>query len=418
MTPLEIVLFVLLLATLVAVFALLRERYRLSGERDVARARLEATMADEQRLKESFESLAGKALATSSSQFLALAEQKLAAKETSALSEMDKRKKTFEELVGPIADALKKTDAKLGELEKERGQAYAGLLSQVRTMSETNAKVREEANKLVQALSKPVVRGRYGEVQLQRVAELAGMRAYCDFGTQESMRDQEGRLLRPDMVVRLPNERVIAVDAKTNIEFYLAALQAGTPEEAEAALVRFATHVADQAVSLSKKGYWKEFTDSPEFVVMFVPGDQFVDAALERRPDLIDVAAQHNVVLASPSTLIGLLRAVHVGWREKKLSDSARELFTLGRELHERVAVALDHADRVGDGLKKAVESYNRFVASVDTRLIPSLRKIEEHGVKSASDVVELTPVEGSVRRSGALPAPAEPAAEAPIAEA
>ena len=395
----QVVIGVLVLALAGAVYALVQMR----AQRDLARARLTDAEAGQARLRESFQALANDALQQNSAQFLQLAEQKLSAREATAVGEMDKRRAAVDQMLAPIGEALKKTQEELRQIEKSRGEAYAGLRQQVSTMQQANAELSKETQRLVQALSKPTVRGRYGEVQLQRVAELAGMQAYCDFATQEGVRDSSGKLQKPDMVVKLPSERVIAVDAKTNLDAYLEALKATTPEQAEQHLQRFANHVVEQAQALGRKGYWAQF-DSPEFTVMFVPGDQFVDAALERRPDLIEIAARANVVLASPSTLIGLLRAVHLGWREKSFSESARELQELGKQLLDRFSTALGHADKVGTSLRRAVDDYNAFVGSVDTRVIPTLRKFEESGAKGKEAIVELKPVEGGQRRLASAP--------------
>jgi DNA recombination protein RmuC len=402
MTPLEIALLLTLVGAGVAGMWLLRERYRLAAERELARRRLDDAKADETRMRESFRALAAETLQASSAQFLQLAERTLAARESKAVAEMDKRQSAVDQLVKPIEAALKRTEGELRKLERERTKAYAGLKAQVKGIAATNAELSRETGKLARALGKPNVRGRYGEIQLQRVAELAGMQEYCDFALQAKVRDEEGRLKRPDMVVRLPNERVLAVDAKTSLEAYVEALDESTPEKQKALLRRFADHVARQATELSKKAYWRDFTESPEFVVMFVPGDQFVDAALKHRPDLIELCAQKNVILASPSTLIGLLRAVHVGWHEKRLSDSARELFELGKELHERAARAMLHAEQLGSSLDQTLQRYNKFVASVDRRLIPTLRKFEERGVRVGEPVHELRPIEGTVRPASA----------------
>jgi DNA recombination protein RmuC len=202
----------------------------------------------------------------------------------------------------------------------------------------------------------------------------------------------------------MPNGRALAIDAKTNIEAYLDAIEASDPDEAQRQLDRFARHVAEQAEALAKKDYWSSIDGCFDFVVMFVPGDQFIDAALERRPQLLDLAAQRGVILASPSTLIGLLRAVYLGWREKSLSDSARELFELGKELHERAATALGYAAEVGKAISRSQELYNRFVGSVDARLMPTLRRFEERGAASARELPQLSAVEGVTREMQSLP--------------
>ncbi|MEL7473420.1 MAG: DNA recombination protein RmuC [Planctomycetota bacterium] len=335
-----------------------------------------------ERQDEQFQAASAKALKEANEAFLKLAEQRLKTGVAEADRAMDEKRAAFNKLIEPIQQTLSKTGERLEKYEDRRAESFAKLAQQINDIGAANSQLRDETGKLVKALSKPEVRGRYGEIQLRRVAELAGMTAYCDFSEQSSTRDSDGQLLRPDMVVRLPNDRRLAVDAKTNTYAYVEAVSAETPEAREKHLERFARHVADQAKKLSQKSYWSELDHSPEFVVMFVPGDHFLDAALERRPDLIELAAQLNIVLATPSTLIGLLRAVHVGWREKSLADDADELFKLGRELHERAAVAFGHANKLGDTLRKAVEHYNKFTGSVDSRLMPTLKKFEETGAK------------------------------------
>jgi len=363
------------------------ERQRLAHETELDRRLAEAQV----RFRALFDASAATALSRSSEQFLKLAEKSFAESREKTTAAVDAR-------VKPIDETLRKTGETLGIIEKSRLDAQARLEQQIRSLGEMGALLTNRTDNLIKALRKPQVRGRYGEIQLQRVAELAGLRSYCDFSTQESARAQDGRLLRPDMVVRLPNGRTLAVDAKTNIEAYLDAIESENPEDAERNLDRFARHVADQAEALAKKEYWGSIEGAFEFVVMFVPGDQFIDAALQRRPDLLDLAAQKNVILASPSTLIGLLRAVHLGWREKSLSDNARELFKLGSELHERAAVALEFAGKVGLAIGQAQQRYNDFVGSVDARLMPTLRRFEEHGASSSKPLIDPAPVEGVTR--------------------
>ena len=395
MDALTIFFLVLSVVGLAASAWLLRDRYRLIAERELARARLQ----DEDRSRTSFQALAAEALRNSNAEFLNLAKETLSARQSEAQAEMDQRRSALDGLIAPIKDAIKRTHLEL----KEVGKEHAGLRQQVKQMTRSNRELRSETGKLTQALRKPNVRGRYGEIQLERVVELAGMRSYCDFRVQENLRDPEGRLQKPDLVVRLPNERVLAVDAKTSIDGYLDALDAETPEEAEALLDRYAENVLVQVQRLAKRQYWSQFDASPEFVVMFVPGDQLIDAALERRPNLLELAAEENVILASPSTLIGLLRAVHVGWREKNLTDSAEELFELGRELHKRAATVLERASKVGQAIDSARRNYNEFVGSVQGRLLPALRKFEERDARSSKELEELTPVEGEARRLQSL---------------
>ncbi len=356
----------------------------LGRERDA----LEKKIADlNKQASDVFERLATEALDKSQQRMLERARGMWEAQKKEGEAELDKRKTAVEELVKPIGETLRETRERLTRLDE-----------QVRQAGEASGALREEASKLVRALSRPEVRGRYGEIQLRRVAELAGMTAYCDFAEQASATDEDGRRLRPDMVVLLPNERKIAVDAKTPTDAYMRAVEASTPEEAEACLERFAGHVEEQVRALSGKRYWAQFDGSPEFVVMFVPGDQFVDAALARRPELLERAAQANVILASPSTLIGLLRAVAVGWREHRLAEEAQRLLELGRELHQRAATAFEHVDALGAAIRRSAEKYNDFVGSVDRMLLPHLKKFEDAGVKGKKELPALPEVDVRVR--------------------
>lgn len=379
--------------------AALRERLQSEARaRDEYRTELERRLAEAQRtFREAIDASAGKALGQTSEELRKWAKATFEAEQAAARQAIDAK-------VKPIDDTLKETRKKLQDIESERIAAYERLATQLRQAGEASAALHKETSNLVAALRKPQVRGRYGEVQLRRVAELAGMRDYCDFDEQSSTNAGDGARLRPDMIVRLPNERCVVVDAKTNIEAYLDAIDSSDPAEAERHLDRFARHVSDQAAALSKKGYWTEFDGAADFVVMFIPGDQFIDAALQRRPDLMDLAWQQRIILASPSTLIGLLRAVHVGWREKRLSDQANELFQLGRELHKRAAVAFEHLDSLGDAIRKSADRYNAVVGSVERQLTPTLRRFEDAGAKSEKELSTLPPIETAIREPRSLP--------------
>lgn len=338
--------------------------------------------ADRAQLKESFKSLAGDVLRASSEDFLKLAGERFKSQQQASENELEKRKAAVEQLVRPIGETLRKTEERL-----------IALTQQVMDSREAGAALREETARLVRALSRPEVRGQYGEIQLRRVAELAGMTAYCDFAEQVSTRDDDGRLQRPDMVVRLPNERVLAVDAKTNTFAYIEAVNAANEQEREAHLERFAKHVAEQARKLADKRYWSLWDGSPEFVVMFVPGDHFIDAALSRRPELLDEAAQRGVILASPATLIGLLKAVAVGWREHRVAEEARALLEMGRELHERASKVSELLASLGRDLERATGRYNELIGSYESRFMRTLRKFEALGVKSGKEIPELSEI-------------------------
>lgn len=341
----------------------------------------------EERFTAAFKGLTADALKMGREEFLAQAKPVFEA-----------AKKEQAELVRPLGEGLAATREKLEAIEKARAEAFARLNQHIESVSGASGQLREETARLTRALSRPEIRGQYGEIQLRRVAELAGMASYCDFCEQASVRDSDGNLLRPDMIVSLPNSRVIAVDAKCNTYAYLEAVNAKDDVERDGHLERFARHVAEQAKKLADKKYWTQWEGSPEFVVMFVPGDHFVDAALQRRPELIDMAAQSGVILATPSTLIGLLRAVAVGWREHRLAEEAQELFALGSELHERAATAFKYVNDLGTSLRQSVERYNRLVGSIDSRMVPTLRKFEEAGARSGKELAEASGVDATPR--------------------
>ncbi|MEM9082035.1 MAG: DNA recombination protein RmuC [Planctomycetota bacterium] len=384
-----------------AISARLEEMQRRHEEkvRDLESHNRDQSERDEQRVKaineqyqEKLEALTAKALKESGDQFLKLAGERFAKHEQAAKEELGKRHKAIDELVKPVAETLGKTR-----------EGLIGLHEQVRAMREGNATLSEEARRLTQALSKPQVRGAYGEIQLRRVVELAGMTNYCDFDEQTSVRTDEGDVLRPDLVVKLPNGRTIVVDAKANIEPYMQAVESRDESEQTEQMDRFARGVLDQAKKLSKKEYAANVDEAFDFVVMFIPGDQFIDAALEREPKLLELAGEHGVLLASPSTLIGLLRAVAVGWREKDLSDQAEELFELGRELHARMGKAFEHMNAVGRSISQAASNYNKLVGSVDARVMPQLQRFEDAGAKSSQALPEVKMVDGEVRESAKL---------------
>lgn len=370
------------------VLALSEEKATLAARLDAAEKRHQELVADEQRMKAQFEALSAKTIRESQETLGRVLAERLKAADEKTKGEDEQRRLAVEAMVKPIKETLSKTSEQITQLDER-----------VKASSASNESLKEETARLTRALSRPEIRGQYGEIQLRRVAELAGMTSYCDFSEQFSQRDEDGQLLRPDMVVTLPNDRVIVVDAKANINAYIEAVNAPTDADREMHLDRFARHTAEQVKKLSDKKYWSLFDGkSAEFVVMFVPGDHFIDAALARRPELLDDAAQRGVILASPSTLIGLLRAVAVGWREQALTEQAAALFELGKELHERASTAFEHAESLGKAIKASVERYNRLVGSIDTRMMPTLRKFEDAGAKSSKALVEAKAVEGEVR--------------------
>lgn len=370
------------------VTALSVEQAKLVERLDAGAKLIEEFKANREQVMQQFEALGSRTLKSNQEALGKFITERLKDADSLSQAELDKRKQAIEAMVKPISETLHKTREQITQLDER-----------VKASSASNDSLKEETARLTKALSRPEVRGQYGEIQLRRVAELAGMTSYCDFSEQFSQRDDQGNLQRPDMVVTLPNNRVIVVDAKANINAYIEAVNAPTDEKREEQMQRFARHTFEQVKKLADKKYWSMFDGkSAEFVVMFVPGDHFIDAALSRRPDLLDVAAQQGVILASPSTLIGLLRAVAVGWREHALTEQAAELFELGKELHDRAATAFEHAGKLGDSIRQSVERYNRLVGSIDSRMVPTLRKFEDAGAKSGKSLDTPKRVDGTPR--------------------
>jgi len=389
--------------------AALEAAAQMSAERlaSVEKARLqieEHVKTAEVKFADVFKSLASETLRGSTGEFLKLAGEKLTSVATQSQAEMDKRKQAIDELIKPIGEAITKTDVTLKGMELVRVGSYESLMEQVRTLTVSQHELRTETSKLAKALSGTQGKGRYGEVQLERVAELAGMIEHCDFKRQTAQEREEGeRGKRPDMTVLMANGRSIAVDAKVNIQGYLDALDAATPEAAAEHLDKFAKAMGQQAKELSKK----EYVSSAEFVVMFVPSERFIEAALMRQPSLFEDAMKHNVILAGPATLIGLLRVVAVGFQEQRVSRDAAKLGELAKELHRRFARTIDLVSDVGEAAEKTVKRYNELVGSIEGRLMPKLREFELTGGQSEkviTDVGAVTEVARQIDKSAARP--------------
>jgi DNA recombination protein RmuC len=352
----------------------------------------------EQRLGHAFRALAAEALAANNSGFLSLAAEKLGAARRESDATLEARQKAIEGLLRPVADSLSRVDAKIQEIEKERGHAYGHLTALVGSLSTTQDKLMLETSNLVRALRAPAVRGRWGEIQLKRVVELAGMVEHCDFAEQVTLDGQDGRL-RPDLIVNLPNGRHVVVDAKVPLEAYLRAVEAAADDaERRAELVRHAEQVRAHVLRLSSKGYWNELATTPDFVVMFLPSESIFSAALEEDPGLLEQGVSSRVLIATPTTLIALLRAVHYGWRQERLADNAQAISSQGRILHERLATLFDHVGKVGLGLERATEAYNAAVGSFDRMVRPAVRKLEELGASSKRTIGEPEPIEARPR--------------------
>jgi DNA recombination protein RmuC len=355
---------------------------------------------------DAFKVISADALAKNNQSFLELARATLEAQQAAALAsaktDLDKRQLAIGELVAPVKTSLEKFEQQIQGIEKSRVDAYATLTEQVRAMAEAQGALRTETGNLVKALRAPQTRGRWGELQLKRVVEMAGMLDHCDFFEQESTTTEDGRL-RPDMIVKLPGGKNIVVDAKAPLAAYLEALEASDEEEKKRKLFDHARQVRDHLKKLGQKAYWEQFQPSPDFVVLFLPGEMFYSAALEADPSLIEAGVDARVILATPTTLIALLRAVAYGWTQQALTENAERISLLGRELYDRLATVADHWGRVGKNLGEAVGAYNDSVASMERRVLVSARKFRE--LKVAGDdkeIRDLNPVEALPRAAQA----------------
>lgn len=346
-----------------------------------------------QELMGSFQALSGEALKQNNEAFLKLAAVSFEALQVKAEGELAQRQQAIDGLVRPLHESLQRYDEQMRLLEQSRQSAYGGLDQHLKSLAESHQRLQQETGNLVKALRSPTVRGQWGEITLKRVAELAGMVDHCDFVEQQSVTGDDGRV-RPDMVVRLPGGRQIIVDAKTVLAAYLDAHEAQDDTQRAEALRRHAVQVRSRMDELSLKAYWTQFDRAPEFVVLFLPGEQFLGAALDQDPRLIEDGFARGVVLATPATLIALLRAVAYGWRQEQLNAHAEEAGRLGKELYERMAVLAEHVNDVGQALGKSVSAYNRAVGSLETRILPAARRFKELGVSSEKDIPVLEAAE------------------------
>ncbi|GKS65624.1 hypothetical protein YTPLAS72_29280 [Nitrospira sp.] len=340
-----------------------------------------------------FQALSGEALKQNNEAFLKLAAVTFESLHVKADGDLIQRQQAIDALVRPLHDTLQRYDEQLRLLEQSRQSAYGGLDQHLKSLAESQQRLQQETGNLVKALRAPTVRGQWGELTLKRVAELAGMVQHCDFIEQPSVTSEDARF-RPDMVVRLPGGRQIIVDAKTVLSAYLDAHEAQNDVQQAEALRRHAAQVKRRMDELSLKAYWTQFDHSPEFVVLFLPGEQYLGAALDQDPRLIEEGFANGIVLATPATLVALLRAVAYGWRQERMTAHAEEAGRLGKDLYERMAVLAGHMNDVGQALGKSVSAYNRAVGSLETRILPAARRFKELGVSSDREILTLEPTE------------------------
>ena len=349
-------------------------------------------------LKDTFNALAGNALKNNTAQFLHLARENMKQYQIKAEDNLSQKEKAIEGLVKPIRDALDKTEAEIRRMENERKQAQGALTQQLQSIAESHRLLQSETRNLVQALRRPEVRGQWGELTLKRLAELAGMAEHCDFHEQETVQTVQGQQ-RPDMVVRMPDKREIVVDAKTPLDAYLSAVECSDDTERRGHLEHHTRNVRARIKELSGKAYWRQFRFSPEFVVLFIPGDQFLSAALEIDHSLLEEALSQNVILATPTSFVALLRAIAYGWRQEALAENADTIRAVGQDMYDRLITFAEHLSRLGRSLDSSVDNFNKAVGSYDSRVLPGARKFVDMGIHATKEPAQPAQVERGTRQ-------------------
>ena len=369
----------------------------LEGERRAAQERKDSFKQAAEELSEKFKALSRDALKDNNESFLELAHSTLQKFQQSAKGDLDLKQKAIDELVKPLKESLERVDSKIGELEKTRAGAYSELREQVKALATSQLQLQAETGNLVNALRAPHVRGRWGEIQLRRVVELAGMLQYCDFVEQETVVTPDGRI-RPDVIVRLPGNRTIVIDAKVPFDAFYESISTKDDVIRSARLKDHARLVRTHIGSLSKKSYWESIEPTPEFVLLFLPGETFYSAALEIDPKLIEDGVGQGVIIATPTTLIALLKAVSYGWRQEQMATNAQEVSKLGKDLYDRLRTFTTYFADIGRGLDRALDSYNKGVGSLEARVLVTARKFKERGAIAGEDIEILEPLDKATR--------------------
>ncbi|MBS1269582.1 MAG: hypothetical protein MAG794_00533 [Gammaproteobacteria bacterium] len=367
-----------------------RTRHELEREKEISRQRIES-------MEQTFANLSHNALERNNRMFLELAQQSFGKLQAQAKGDLGVREKAVEELVKPVREALDKTRREIQQLEKDRRQTHGILTQHLESLVETQRALQGETRNLVQALRRPEVRGQWGELTLRRLVELAGMVEHCDFSEQVHTNTEDGRR-RPDMIVRMPAGRQVVVDVKTPLDAYLSAVETTEPGPQNEFLIQHARHIRTRIKELAGKRYWEQFTEAPEFVVLFIPGDQFLSAALDQDHTLLEDALAQKVILTTPTSFVALLRAIAYGWRQETLNKNAEQIREVGEDLYRRLNTLTDHLAKLGRQLDSSVAQYNRLVGSFESKVLPGARKFTELGVQAKDDTEAPAPIEKQAR--------------------
>ena len=370
---------------------------RLEEERKASQEKLVLLSNAEEKLADAFKALSADALRNNNRSFLDLARQNLETFQQTAKGDLERRQMAIGDLIKPLKESLERVDGKIGELEKNRVGAYSELREQVKTLAQSHLQLQSETSNLVKALRVPHIRGRWGEIQLRRVVEMAGMLQYCDFIEQGTVATEESRI-RPDVIVRLPGNRTIVVDSKVPFDAFYESISTTDEDVRAIKLKDHARLVRTHITALSRKSYWETVQPTPEFVLLFLPGENFYSAALENDPKLIEDGVNQGVIIATPTTLIALLKAVSYGWRQEQMADNAQEVSNLAKTLYDRLRVFTGHFDDIGRNLDRALESYNKGVRSLETRVLVTARRFKERGAIAGDEIEILEPIDKAAR--------------------
>ncbi|OUU78880.1 MAG: hypothetical protein CBC38_06060 [Gammaproteobacteria bacterium TMED78] len=343
-------------------------------------------------LTRTFNTLANDQLSHHTENFLKLAKESFKTQQEKAKNELSSREKAVEDLVTPIKETLSKTQEHLNKMEQTRQESHGSIKSQLESMAINQKNLTLETQNLVTALRRPEVRGQWGEISLQRIVELAGMVEHCDFIKQDNRQTEDG-IIRPDMIINMPDDRQVIVDVKTPLDAYLDAIKTNDKKQHEGFMNKHATNLLSRIKELSSKSYWSQFENSPEFVILFIPGDQFLSAALSKRPDLLDIALRQHVILATPTSLVALLKAIAYGWQQVALTENAKEIRNVAAELYDRLTIFTSHLSGIGRDLNSSVRTFNKAMGSLENRVLSSARKFTELGIKPKKSIDKINKI-------------------------